>query len=335
MTTEVYFIGGERDTCGSTTNCVEQSGSADTAYVRGSLGFNSSSANADYWSCKLIDPSTGAYTTISGFLSFRGDFLPPNVSSTTDSVVLEGVNGSGTVVFRVLRSTATCRMQFWNGATYTDVGATWTWSNAQRKALVIDLTPGASGSVKAYIDGDQVASGSINDADCDAVAEWRLKMGNATNFGNAAWSQIGCANVSLVGGHAWQRQPTGNGANTAWTGAFGDVDELVSSDADFNTSSSAGDKETDTHAAITLGGAVQVLACAIGMRAKNSAGGPQNAKTMFRIGGADYVQSYNVAGVGSGFAPAYGIWMQDPSTSANWGSNATSASTEAGYQSAA
>ena len=40
------------------------------------------------------------------------------------------------------------------------------------------------------------------------------------------------ATVPTIGWHVYTNPPTGNGANTAFTGAFGDVDEVVLNDVE-------------------------------------------------------------------------------------------------------
>lgn len=116
---------------------------------------------------------------------------------------------------------------------------------------------------------------------------------------------------------AWA-SPTGNGTDTAGSGAFGDVDEAVTTDTDLSTLAASGDAETYTHSAMTLPPGT-VKAVVVESRVRNVAGGAQNVKARLRVGGTAYDQASNYGGISTSFSgyrarwgtnPAGGSWTQ-------------------------
>ena len=109
-----------------------------------------------------------------------------------------------------------------------------------------------------------------------------------------------------------------NGANTAWTGAFGDVDEQGITDSDFISSTTAGAKETFTHAALPAAWATGFSVEAVAVSYRVSAG--QNSgvvvKDLQRIGGTDYVGTS--LGNNAQITPVQKVYNQSPATSADW-----------------
>jgi hypothetical protein len=332
----VYFGGGEADALTGQPQCVElaSAGSFDSTYSRGSLGFTGSAVNfTDYWSAFLIDPSTTAVTNVTT-LWFHAEHLSTNTTGGTNITLFQCVNSSGTPVFRCFRTSvgSTFQMQFWDGAAWQNAGSTFTITTGTRQRFDLKLICGASGSFEFYINEVLTANGSITDADTNNVKELRLCFGSSTQ-GAAAWSQIIVASVSTIGWKLHTKPPTGNGGVTTWTGAFGDVDEVVNSDGDFIESVNNDEVETYTHAALTLTGTVKAVIA--GARSKTGGAGPTNMQMVLRKSGTNY-PSGNVGNLNGTYQGNIAIWQLDPSTGVAWvPADAASTALESGVKSKA
>jgi hypothetical protein len=117
--------------------------------------------------------------------------------------------------------------------------------------------------------------------------------------------------------------PSGAGSTSAWTGAYTDIDEAVTSDADFISSGTANQVSTFAQTAIpTLTGYV-VRAVCVSARAKRGSSGPQNIRMALRSAGTNYFSGSDIS-LGLGYAPVQTIWATDPATSAAWVNTAIS-----------
>ncbi len=331
----IYFGGGESSALTPTANCIESTagGRFDSARARLSLGFTGSATIADYWSAQLTDPTTGAAvnpTTV----YLHAEFYPANFSVGGPHNAIEGVNASGVVVWQFARlvGTQNFQPQYWDGAAFVSTGITVALAFNTLYALDFEIICGASGACRLWVNGNGPPSiGVISDADCNNISSFRFKQGQSTQ-GNMGWSQIIAADELTVGWKLYTRAPTSNGANTAWTGAFGDVDEAVTNDADFIESTAANDVETFLGPALTLG-SEGVKAVIVSARIKTIASGPQNAQAALRRGGTNYF-SANLSGLSTGYVGASGIFEVDPSTAVAWTvANAVAAATEFGLKS--
>ena len=244
------------------------------------------------------------------------------------------VNGSGTALFRVRETSAdNLQMQYWNGSAWTNIGSAVSVVGYAQRVIDIKLVGGSSGSAEFYLGGTFQTSGSASMTSVTNIT--KAQWGESTLSQSTWLSQMIVADTSTIGHKFYLRPPTGNGVNTAWTGDCTSVDELAITDADYIESGTASQVETFTHAAITLPSGQAVKAVVVSARAAAAAGGPQNMQFAIRRGSTDYFSS-SVSGLASGYAPFVGIFVNDPSTSAQWtSSNAGSVSTEFGLKSIA
>jgi len=83
--------------------------------------------------------------------------------------------------------------------------------------------------------------------------------------------------------------PTGNGANTAWTGAFGDWDDSTShnTDTDYVSSSTPGDRETSTLADLAVGTGT-IYAVQTDVTARKDDAGARTIAPVLRISGTNH-----------------------------------------------
>ena len=318
----IAFAGSELEafsiTGGAPTEDTAQTLGWDSTYNRCSIRLQ----NGD----QFQTPALGALTTAWTHFEIYNPF------GNNSQTLVQWYNNAGTAVFQIVSSGGAWQMQYWNGSSFTNIGSPVTMNTSSRDRMDIKIVCGASGSAEFYLGNSLKTSGSASMTSVTDIDRVRFR----DTVGGLTWyvSQIIVATTSTVGWKMYTKPPTGNSAtNTAFTGAFGDVDETVTSDVDFITSTAANDVETYTGAAISIPSTVRVKAVVVTMRAKNDASAPTNVQGALRIGSTNYFSS-NLSAINSGFGPLCAVWETDPSTAAAWGAtNAGAATTEFGAKS--
>lgn len=135
------------------------------------------------------------------------------------------------------------------------------------------------------------------------------------------WSQAMADTESTIGHRLYTIPPASNGANTAWTGTYTEVDEVVYDDGDFINSGTANQVETFAGTTPTLTGYV-VQSVTVAARGKTDGSGPANLQLALRSSSTDYFSASNALGLGYG--PFQEIWETNPATSAAWVNTAVS-----------
>lgn len=275
----------------------------------------------------------GAHVTDVSSLLKSEKFVPPTdeiwlrvymvsiASNTESNVVIDFLNGAGSSVFSIWRSGTNLLAYYYNGVNssnslgsaaaapviftgYTDIRISGMGTNA--------------GVYEMYRDGSLVTSGTADFTHVTGIAQ--VAFGRGVGAGSQAsrihWSEIIVADKSTIG-HVLHTIPaTSDGANTAWTGTYADIDEAAINDADFISGAADGDIETFKGAGRTLTG-FEVKAVIVAARALRDVTGPQNLKGVVRVGGANYdsagTVTPSVAFVGYSF-----MWTVDPSTGVKW-----------------
>lgn len=254
-----------------------------------------------------------------------------SASISASGVFLTIYNSALTEVFRLIgTASATFKAQYWNGSAWVDIGSTYVITYGIRYTFDLNLVRGSSGSFALYVNGSgtPVLSGSADLSSITNFAKARF------SGGTIYYSQVIVSDQSTIGHRYYSKPPTGNGANTSWTGAFGDVDETTLSTTDFIESTVSGDVETFTGAALSIPTGV-VKAVVVSTQSKNAASGPQNIQGCIRKGGTNYFSS-NISGIGISYTPILAIFENDPSTSSSWTlSDASAATLEFGVRSQA
>jgi hypothetical protein len=124
--------------------------------------------------------------------------------------------------------------------------------------------------------------------------------------------------------------PTANGANTAWTGAFGDVDDASpNDDTDYISSSTPGDRETYTITDISVSTGV-VYAVQTNLVARKDDAGVRTIAPVIRISGTDY-DGTTTAGLSTSYLGYQQIYDRLDPSGAAW-SIATVNAMEAGVK---
>ena len=289
--------------------------STSNIYENVAEGIETSSSFQHLLPSKAADFWIGCYLRKSGNANNNGFLtLFDTAYSATQGLFALAQTGSNTGIYRVM---------YWNGSAWTAVsGETFTLDNGILYRIDFHVKiANAGGVIELYLNGVLTMTGAINDTRItDTVTGInKVEFGNfASSLNRCQWSAMIFADEDTRAMFMAQRLPTGNGANTAWTGAFGDVDETGYSDADFLITTTAGAKETFTHAALPAAWATGFTVKAVALNYRFSAG--QNSglvtKDLHRIGGVDVVGAS--LGNLSQYGPAQRLLAQNPATSAAW-----------------
>jgi hypothetical protein len=230
-------------------------------------------------------------------------------NAETTAVELISAAGQGQVRYAIISNVPT--LQSWNGSAWVSL-----WTGVQDALLhEYDLAyrNEADGFISLYIDGYRHyhATGDYSAmADVDRVS---LLQRSANGF----WfSQFVVADEPTIGFRVAYREPTGAGNYTAWTGAFGDVDDTSINLTDFISSATAAQSETFTKAIFSAPAGFRVKAVGIAAYARRGSTGPANLGLMLRFGSTDYVSPDKPLELG--FKAFEHFWHTNPATGLEW-----------------
>lgn len=147
----------------------------------------------------------------------------------------------------------------------------------------------------------------------------KVRFGVATQGFDEGYSQLICTqDLSTIAGHVKTLRATGAGFNQEWNGVYTDVNEQVTTDANFNQAPLIDLSQTYQMTDFTLPVGYTIYGVSQRVRVKNdAANSPLNIKSICRSGGTNYV-SADLSGVGGGYAPAGKRYPVDPATSVTW-----------------
>ena len=197
----------------------------------------------------------------------------------------------------------------------------------------IKLTFGAPHTAELSQNGSVlVAATTFTQAALTSLRSLRLS-GASTNF-QANFSQILCGRgISTIGGFVRYSRATGAGTNTAWSGAFTDVNEPIGNDATVNTSTVTAQKESYAMGDVTVPGGFVIQTVFQFLRAKNNGAVPTNIKSLIRSGATDFSSGALTSPTfGTSFQPMGMRYDNDPATAAAWTAAGWNAA-EAGFES--
>lgn len=139
---------------------------------------------------------------------------------------------------------------------------------------------------------------------------------NSDNYGR--YSGVLVADTDTRAMRLVQRLPTGNGAQTGWTGDYTSIDETGVNDADFITSASVGDTETFTFADLPSEFANSPIAAVVlSGRMQGSLTSPTALRGIARIGTTDYEEDVSNP-MTTSYGPTQIIFPLNPSNVAEW-----------------
>jgi hypothetical protein len=235
-------------------------------------------------------------------------------ASTMSCPVIAVVGGASEMVRLLYTYTTSPLMSVqWNNAGTWTTLATATGINfgvLQTFDLYVNKTTGV---IKFYSSGSLAVDTSATLSGFSDITKCRWYGASSTN--EQYISELCASTASTIGMAIFTIHPTGNGANTAWTGAYTEVDEIPYSDADGISTTSANDIETFTGPSPSLGNYV-VRGVGVDARAKVGATGPTQLQLVTRVNGSNYFSSTKT--LGSGYAPVVNVWETNPDTTAVW-----------------
>lgn len=304
----IYFQGTERETyqvVAGTGNAIESTtaGTFNATFCRASLTITGTAyAQRDF------------QTSVTSELWFHAQWRTNNAG--TGQPVLIFLDSGGNQFLRLnVPSNSTFQMQYWNGAAWTNIGASWAWANNTLYTLDIKITLGASGGVEIYWNNSLQTSGSAALNAYANLRSFRL-LSNATGAGvNVYWSQMQIADVSTLNHNIPTFVPSTAGTDTGGTGTNADITETVTSDATFVEFTTAGQKRSGKNAARTYTGTVKGVTVS-GRLMRVDATGPQQAKPYVLIGGTRYYGT--TYALTTAFADYSYTWQTNPATGVAW-----------------
>jgi hypothetical protein len=236
----------------------------------------------------------------------------------------------GSDAFRInLNSDGTWDVQAYQGSTWVNLFTTAS-SQISNSAAAFDLylkVNGSTGEATLYKDG--VSQGTFSgDTSLDNASFGRLHFYGQTGGSNELnISQIIVASESTIGWVLMTLSPDGNGANTAWTGTFADIDEFTLNTADYIEAIATNLVETSTATNINAAySTYNVKGVAVGIRASNDSGSViSDLQAAVRVGSTNYFSpNLGLTKDGTDYSKYY-IWENNPATSAAWAQAAVNA----------
>ncbi len=272
--------------------------------------------------CRIINAfstfplGTGYSTIIFGFA-----FQTSSVASDTRIIHFQGGGGNrvnliivtsgGNQVFRLTNLAGTTL------ATGTTALVANTWYFLELKIVVNAST----GSVELRINGSSTAEASATNVDTGSTSIDAMQVDSASgqyiyldDLYVADTTGTSPTNTFLGDVRIETLFPNGNGANTAWTGAYTDWDDGTSADDDttYVSSSTPGDRETSTLTDLAVSSG-SVFAVQTNLIARKDDAATRQIAPVLRIGGVNYDGSTS-AGLGASYAPYRQIYDRlDPS----------------------
>lgn len=295
----VLFVGAEPDSWDASAALIVSTSGVDFRATYGRLGF----APLLSALCYSI-----AWTPVSEtWLHWDGRMIGTNAS--TISTELVSAAGQGQVRLAFISNVPT--LQSWNGSAWVTL-----WTGVQDTALHeydIAYRNETDGFISLYIDGYRQYHAT---GDYSAMTDVNRVSIVARALNGMWYSQVVVADEPTIGFRVAYRPPTGAGNYTAWTGAFGDVDDTVIDLTDFITSNTAAQSETFTKAVFTAPAGFRVKTVGMAAYARRGATGPQNLGMMLRFGSTDYVSADKPLELG--FKAYQHFWHVNPATTLEW-----------------
>ena len=349
MANEVLFAGGRLDSLRATGAPTEQT-TANTYYTAYSdcavRLLSTDLVIADFYTVAsgVLSPTTVVSAETCWVHFVWGATATAAFERTDPSLNLIELRDSSGFPWLAIRTDATNRQfgLYYNSGsgaspTWTLLGSTWIMPTVPASPTQVDimLTLGSPHSVQLSLRNSQVYSGTFTQASLTNLASAAFRgTVSVASYYITFLSQILCTRgISTIGSLVKTMRPTGAGANTAWAGAYTDVNEVVGSDATVNSSGTAAQKQSYAMTDVTVPTGFVVKGLFHWMRGKNDGAAPTNIKSLLRSGGVDY-SSANVYGIGLSYGPIGLFYATDPATSAAWIQAGLDA-LEVGYESAA
>lgn len=238
-------------------------------------------------------------------------FIDRNLADSTLRPVIVFVDNAGVERLQLRWRSTGYDVQYKAAGSFATIGSEFTVGGDSEQEVDIYLDAQASGTCTVWIAGTQRFTYSGDLSSADNIAEIRL-YGYVDTAREAEFRGFVVADAPTIGWRTATYYPAGAGNDTAWTGAYTAIDELIHSDVDAITSSAADQVETVTTTGPSLSG-YTVLGVVVAVRARRGASGPQNLQVALRSAGTNYFSSTKSLTVG--FETKMNIWETNPATS--------------------
>lgn len=292
------------------------SGWCDPAYV-------DSFIRVGFQACQLeahARNAAGALTSVTAGHSFNWHIHWVSERAVTNGPpIVMLVDSSGQGWLRLIGpGDGTCHLQNWNGSAWVDVpgGISANFNNIALD-LAVNIDAGGNHSVLFAVGNSTVFYGVVSMPGMSNLAAaymYPIDPGRDSGFSEVMLSQ----DIGLVNGHLKTIRPNGAGVWADWSGAYTDVNEVVTNDATSNKTDTVGAKQSYTMGDVTVPAGYAIAGVFHRFRIKNDGtAAPLNAKALARSGGADYL-SVDLPGVAPAFGPTGTRYDVDPATGLAW-----------------
>lgn len=271
-----------------------------------------SAAVSSLWATGRWCYSSGLLNSTGGALLVFFDGNTPRLLLTTDG----GTPSTGTK----------WRLQKMNAAGTLTTLATGTinipTASSVLKKLDMQVDYAAAGSVNVYVDGVLGLTYSGDVTTDSATTLSAVGYGRVAGGNNSAtihyWSECIVADTDTRSMSLVALTPNGAGSDSAWTGAYTDINETAIDDAQALTSGTANQVSTFTVSAgsVLSSGSVPIAAVVVNAKAQKGATGPANLQLAVRASGSNYFGSSKA--LNSSYMPTWDQWVTNPASGAPW-----------------
>lgn len=330
----IVFMGGEMASftpSGSGPTESTAGGFFDGSFSRCSVQVNGTSTSPVWVDTPVFGNLTTSWTHVKLFAN----------GSTADLTTYPAywLNAAGVPVVRIVHRTSnvldTVDFEYsTNGTTWTATGVPVSVSLITAPGITLDvkiLCNSVAGNLRMYNGGTKIIDATVDLSGIPQISKFRLAGGSAGGFGfQINFSECIISASPTIGLRLLTRYPSANGTNTAWSGSYTDVNEIIFDDATQITSSTLGQLETFQISGPAMPGGYFVKAVGVYARGNNSGTGIGDLDMVTRVAGTNYVSPTQILDVGLQ-AVGY-VWDSDPSTALPW-ANAAIGTLEIGVKS--
>lgn len=277
----------------------------DPAFTNGALGLKEQgtetltgdfTATADIWFHALINMAS-TFSASGSIVRLR-----------KGSVQIVRIRAIGT-------NPGTLNFEYWNGSAWIIIAAAIAAVDVLQDIDIHCKIAASGGQFTLYQNGNQIAefTGDTTLSGANNVDNFIL----GGSFSRSYFSQLLVKDSNTIGDKVQTSQPTADGALTAWSGSFADIDDAGLNEDGTLVGSSIADDESSyvIDDPVAIGGK-SIEAVVHVARASRDATGPQNLQLTTISGGTSYPSSSFALELG--LAPYQNIRSVDPDTSAPW-----------------
>lgn len=255
-------------------------------------------------------PFIDGSSSITGTLWLRFDTF--QTGYVVNGVMALWLNGL-TNAYRIMTTSGTIQMQYWNTGTsaWVNWGSAFTIAANALQTFAVKLA--LNSAFEIYVGSTLMANSST--VPTNGTASVTACRHRSTN-GNAWFSQIMCADYDLRNSNGGSDMVNGEGTYTNGTGAYTDVNEAVLDESTAIALPAVGNKHTFTVPSRTIPGGKQIGTVVFNARGRVSGGVVADGKIMCRSGSTDSAsgsKSFN-----GGYEPRGHAFDNDPNTGTRW-----------------